>query len=328
MSIWCWHGLILSNHWQNSPENGSWTGNHELILFWQWLFWIFPDWFFSDNESLTTLLKWNSSIGNEFETPPEGNTRVKKSPFSSWLLLEQERWGWWQPSAREHLFSHTWFSALSSSRAKCVFGVLGVEEGCPLTKARLGLTKWRKNPSFNSFPQFSDFSHSALLLNSSETGEFKWDQELSLYDSSISVHQLNKSLKRWFMLCPLPILLHLLIPFSTEVWSRLWTIKIWIYWILQSKMALQHSIGGEIRVNVWVKADSKAAHHSIYSIQGKSRTCAGCSRLSSVFLSLNWLLPVLQHRWASQGWWKMHPKITGIWRKVFFLPAIKSRDIN
>lgn len=102
--------------------------------------------FFSDNESLTTLLKWNSSIGNEFETPPEGNTRVKKSPFSSWLLLEQERWGWWQPSAREHLFSHTWFSALSSSRVKCVFGVLGVEEGCPLTKVRLGLTKWRKNP--------------------------------------------------------------------------------------------------------------------------------------------------------------------------------------
>lgn len=41
--------------------------------------------------------------------------------------------------------------------------------------------------------------------------------------------------------------------------------------------------GGGIMVNVWVKAGSKAAHHRVYSVWGKCRTCAGCSRLSSVF---------------------------------------------
>lgn len=141
--------------------------------------------------------------------PLEGSTREKKRPLSSWFLLEWERWRWWQPSAREHLFSQT-CSFFLQSNIFHVFVVLGVEEGLGLTKDRLELATWREKNPFNSFPQFSDFSHSALLLNSSEIGEFKWDQELSLYDSSISVHQLNTSLKRWFMLCPLPVLLHLL----------------------------------------------------------------------------------------------------------------------
>lgn len=170
-------------------------------------------WWYFDSRFLRTDFLWrwicscpskmNTSIGSESEIPADGDTRKKETIFplaSLWIGKMRIVAAF---SKKAFLFPHFIFcSFFIYSNIFQEFGMPGGWRGTSSYNSQIRNSKMKKK-TFNCFPQFNWLLSFNPAFGSFWDGEFKWDQGLSFYHSSISVPQPNES-KTWFMLLPLP----------------------------------------------------------------------------------------------------------------------------